>query len=171
MANSNYRGFTLIELIVVITILALLSLTLSARFIAIKDDADAAMNSAIAGSYAEAVKLARAKLLVTGSQGPAEDLQVYGTTDDGKLDFNNLGWPSQHWLGPPELNPTTNNVADCLSLWNTILGQNSYSISSGTATDYRAQYLGSNRCRYLLNKNNSLFFSYDSNTGVVTINS
>ena len=67
--RSTQRGFTLIELVIVIVILGLLAATALPRFINITQDARIASVQGVAGGLRGAASLARAQLLVQGSGG------------------------------------------------------------------------------------------------------
>ncbi|MFE8730016.1 type II secretion system protein, partial [Aeromonas hydrophila] len=60
MMNNKHRGFTLIELVLVIIVLGILAVVALPRFINIKDDALKSMVSATAGNFASAARLANA---------------------------------------------------------------------------------------------------------------
>lgn len=73
------RGFTLVELIVVIVILGILAATALPRFVNLSGDARAAQMQAIAASMEAAKQLVQAKWLAAGSTA-ATSINIDGTT-------------------------------------------------------------------------------------------
>lgn len=74
------RGFTLIELIVVIVILGILAATALPRFVNLQSDARVASMNGLAGGLRASVELVRGKWLVTGSTGATTVLMGDGVT-------------------------------------------------------------------------------------------
>jgi MSHA pilin protein MshA len=63
---KQQRGFTLIELIIVIVILGILAVTAAPRFIDVQSDARISVMQSIKGSWESAVKLIYAKAVIEG---------------------------------------------------------------------------------------------------------
>lgn len=92
-AHQNERGFTLIELIIVIVILGILAVSAAPRFIDISTDAKVATLEAGAGTIATAADLIFAKAVIQGLEKQAtESLDIDG---DGSGDISIVyGYPS-----------------------------------------------------------------------------
>ena len=170
MGLYKAKGFTLIELVVVIVILGILAATAAPKFINLQDDAQEAKLEATIGAFQSAVNLANLKWRAKGSPSSfteRNNIQLYGDSAGGQVDINEAGWPAQSWPG----NDTVldlNNVNDCISVWTALVDENTGEVASDDSADYQATYLGNNDCAFTLTDNSDYGFEYDSNLGQVS---
>ena len=91
---TKQKGFTLIELVVVIVILGILAVTAAPKFINLTGDARASVIEAVKGSINSAADMAHAKALVKGQAGDSGAISAAGSNID--LLF---GWPDAATIG------------------------------------------------------------------------
>ncbi|WP_315972396.1 type II secretion system protein [Vibrio gallicus] len=85
------KGFTLIEMMVVIVILATLAIIAAPRFLNLSHDARSSMLKGVASEYQQAVSFANHKWAIEGRANQAQ-VNLPGYVD-GQLDINDVGFP------------------------------------------------------------------------------
>jgi len=160
------KGFTLIELVVVIVILGVLAATALPKFINLQSDSHASVVAGTGGAFKSAVSLSHIKWLAGGHSGPVDNPDLYGTVTS-LMDMNSSGWPAQSYL-PFEANPQLNNTNDCMSVLRAILDESSPTVATNTTADFQVTY-SANTCTftYVAEPEYSIF--YNSLDGEVLI--
>ena len=98
--NTNQKGFTLIELVVVIVILGILAVTAAPKFINLQDDAKTATIDGVLGAINSATALVHSKSLIAGNTQLASGTTVGNLTSTVVVDAAgttvniNFGYPT-----------------------------------------------------------------------------
>lgn len=95
---NEQKGFTLIELVVVIVILGILAVTAAPKFIDLQDDARTATLNAVKASMQSASSLLYSKSLIKGNETTATAVDVFVTVNGVDVGTN-FGYPVADYSG------------------------------------------------------------------------
>ncbi|WP_283164261.1 type II secretion system protein [Shewanella corallii] len=176
-ARLRAKGFTLIELVVVIIILGILAVVAAPKFINMQDEAEEAAILTQFAAFQSAVKLYHSGWLAAGNTARVNSLEGFG---NGDVSSTPTGWPyGTEAAYSPGVNGHDQYSA-CIELWNgltdtelTAEGTDSENHIGKIDSDIGVTYQGST-CIYVASHfvqqgQETLQLSYNNDTGDVSI--
>jgi len=169
--NSKQSGFTLVELIVVIIILAILGAVALPKFIDVTERAQISAVKGAGGGLGAAVALFHAQWVANGHTGAEANVAGFGGAGvTPTVDANANGWPVS-------IGGTTFSAADaddCIEIWENVM-QGPPTVADATGSvDYVAAASGT-ECEYTYYGGTAtdtlMGITYDTNNGSVTVDS
>lgn len=165
---NKKRGFTLIELVIVIVILAILGAVAIPKFLDLRDDAEHASFLGIAAAFDKGVELVHYAWLIRGNNGAVQNfIQI---SDTEYLTVNQFGYPAD----TRGVSKTLNSQADCVDVWRAVMLSSDAETADTNllteSTEFTTVYEGSADCTYTYNVQPELTVYYNSNSGDVLIN-
>lgn len=160
--RQGRAGFTVVELVAVLTIIGVLAAVAVPKMLGIAVGAHRASVAGTSGAFSSAIRIANLTCIVRNGAG-RDNLPGYA---GGNVDFNTACYPTDT---TGNANVIGNNGPRCARVWGAILAVAPTVTTGAAGADYRAS-AASNVCTYRYLKDSAARrFTYNSLNGLIVV--